>query len=497
MHTVEITLEQVLLARDRRVLRQRALAARYGGTLLSFTMNIAGPVKDAPLVRLAFQAGLAALDRDLGQPLHRELIQAPTGPEALLVYDRPAPWVKERCLLLEEREAVGRLYDLDVLSPEGEKLSRPQSRRCLICGGPVTVCSRSRAHGLAAIRARTRDILADFAAGHLSALARQALEDEVDLTPKPGLVDRRNTGAHDDMDRPLFHRSAGALAPYFRQFAALGMAGASPRELQSLGRQAEHAMLAATGGVIGAGIKEAIRYGVARGLFSNEAGMGSTPHAHAVARVKHPAEQGLAAIIGLFIDTFIVVNMTAFVILCTGSLDGTTTGIALTQKAFTLGLGTIGNGFVAVCLLFFAFTTIVGWYFFAEQNVKYLVGVRYVSIYRVLVLAFIMAGSFLHVTLVWELADLFNGLMAIPNIIALIGLSKVVGRALEDYEKKFLAGETPEFGELAPVPADIPRYNGAPAQDPALEPKPQHHRRLGGLRNRFRRRPHNAQENDA
>ena len=189
--------------------------------------------------------------------------------------------------------------------------------------------------------------------------------------------------------------------------------------------------------------------------------------------------------------------MTAFVILCTGALDGTTTGIALTQKAFTLGLGTIGNGFVAVCLLFFAFTTIVGWYFFAEQNVKYLVGVRYVSIYRVLVLAFIMAGSFLHVTLVWELADLFNGLMAIPNIIALIGLSKVVGRALEDYEKKFLAGETPEFGELAPVPADIPRYNGVPAQDPALEPKPRHHRRLGGLRNRFRRRPHNAQENDA
>ena len=235
--------------------------------------------------------------------------------------------------------------------------------------------------------------------------------------------------------------------------------------------------------VLGAGFGMALMTGIKRGLFSNEAGMGSTPHAHAVARVKHPAEQGLAAIIGLFIDTFIVVNMTAFVILCTGSLDGTTTGIALTQKAFTLGLGTIGNGFVAVCLLFFAFTTIVGWYFFAEQNVKYLVGVRYVSIYRVLVLAFIMAGSFLHVTLVWELADLFNGLMAIPNIIALIGLSKVVGRALEDYEKKFLAGETPEFGELAPVPA--------------LEPKPQHHRRLGGLRNRFRRRPHNAQENDA
>ena len=212
MHTVEITLEQVLLARDRRVQRQQALHRQYGGTLLSFTMNIAGPVKDTPLVCLAFRAGLAALDRDLGAPVHRESVAAPTGPEALLVYHRPAGAVKDLCLRLEEQTPVGRLYDLDVLSPGGEKLSRPQSRRCLICGGPVTVCSRSRAHGLAAIRARTRDILADFAAGHLSALARQALEDEVDLTPKPGLVDRRNTGAHDDMDRPLFHRRAAAMA---------------------------------------------------------------------------------------------------------------------------------------------------------------------------------------------------------------------------------------------------------------------------------------------
>lgn len=142
MHTVEITLEQVLLARDRRVQRQQALHRQYGGTLLSFTMNIAGPVKDTPLVRLAFRAGLAALDRDLGAPVHRESVAAPTGPEALLVYHRPAGAVKDLCLRLEEQAPVGRLYDLDVLSPGGEKLSRPQSRRCLICGGPVTVCSR-------------------------------------------------------------------------------------------------------------------------------------------------------------------------------------------------------------------------------------------------------------------------------------------------------------------------------------------------------------------
>lgn len=208
--------------------------------------------------------------------------------------------------------------------------------------------------------------------------------------------------------------------------------------------------VAATGGVIGAGVKEAIRYGVARGLFSNEAGMGSTPHAHAIAKVRHPGEQGLAALVGLFVDTFIVLNMTAFVILTTGVLDGTTTGISLTQKAFEVGLGPIGNGFVAVCLLFFAFTTIIGWYFFAEQNVKYLFGNRWVSTYRVIVLCFLMLGSFLHVNLVWELADLFNGLMVIPNVIALIGLSKVVGRVLDDYESNFLKGHTPAYGELSP-----------------------------------------------
>lgn len=107
---------------------------------------------------------------------------------------------------------------------------------------------------------------------------------------------------------------------------------------------------APTGGIIGASLKEAIRYGVARGLFSNEAGMGSTPHAHALAQVKHPCEQGLVAYVGLFFDTFIVLNMTALVILTTGVLDGKSTGIVLTQAAFTAGLGDIGPGFVAICL---------------------------------------------------------------------------------------------------------------------------------------------------
>ena len=196
---------------------------------------------------------------------------------------------------------------------------------------------------------------------------------------------------------------------------------------------------AATGGIIGAGVKEAIRYGVARGLFSNEAGMGSTPHAHAVAKVQYPAQQGLMGIVSVFIDTFVVLNMTALVIFVTGALDGTTTGIALTQKAFSTGLGAVGIKFVAICLLFFAFSTIVGWYFFGEQNVKYLFGTRGVTPYRVVVMCFIVMGSLLQVNLVWELADMFNGLMAFPNLIALIGLAKVVSKALDEFEQANLA----------------------------------------------------------
>lgn len=193
---------------------------------------------------------------------------------------------------------------------------------------------------------------------------------------------------------------------------------------------------AATGGIIGATIREAARYGIARGLFSNEAGMGSTPHAHAVAKVDHPVEQGLMGIVGVFIDTFVVLNMTAFVILCTGSLDGKTTGIALTQKAFCSAIGPLGNPFVAICLLFFAFSTIVGWYFFGEANVRYLFGSKALPVYKMAVVAFIVLGSTLKVDLVWELADTFNGLMVLPNLMALIMLSPVVARSVREFESK-------------------------------------------------------------
>ncbi|MBU3181942.1 alanine/glycine:cation symporter family protein [Clostridium psychrophilum] len=194
---------------------------------------------------------------------------------------------------------------------------------------------------------------------------------------------------------------------------------------------------AATGGLIGVGVKEAMRYGIARGLFSNEAGMGSTPHAHALAKVNHPAEQGMVAMTCVFIDTFVILTLTALVILTTGVLDGKTTGIDLTQKAFTSGMGSLGGPFVAIALFFFAFSTIVAWYFFGEANVKYLFGKKALTTYRCLVLVFIVLGAALKVELVWELADTFNGLMVIPNLIALLGLGALVKKSLKNYEDDF------------------------------------------------------------
>ena len=174
------------------------------------------------------------------------------------------------------------------------------------------------------------------------------------------------------------------------------------------------------GGFLGMGVKKAIRYGVARGLFSNEAGMGSTPHAHAIAKVKNPVEQGNVALITVFIDTFIVLTLT---------------GISLTQRAFEAALGYSGTIFIAVALFFFAFSTIIGWYFFGEANIKYLFGKKAINVYRILVMIAIFIGSTQKVELVWELADLFNGLMVIPNLIALIVLYKLVVNTSNEYNK--------------------------------------------------------------
>jgi amino acid carrier protein len=194
------------------------------------------------------------------------------------------------------------------------------------------------------------------------------------------------------------------------------------------------------GGALGFGIGRAARYGIARGLFSNEAGMGSTPHAHAVANVKHPVEQGVLGIVAVFIDTFIVLNITVFTVLSSGVIkfeggEPVMKGIKLVQEAFSQHLFGSGFGyiFVAICLLFFAFSTIIGWYYFGETNIRYLFGTKALLPYRLLVVAFVFLGSLLKIDLVWELSDFFNGIMVIPNLIALIVLSGTVAKLLKDY----------------------------------------------------------------
>ena len=183
---------------------------------------------------------------------------------------------------------------------------------------------------------------------------------------------------------------------------------------------------AMAGGVAGVTVQQAMRFGVARGLFSNEAGMGSTPHAHALAKVNHPREQGAVAILGVFIDTFVVLTLTGLVLITSGLIPDGLTGTALTQAAFSQAFGGFGPVFIAICMFFFAFSTIIGWYFFGQSNFKSLFGEKALPVYSVIVVVFILVGSTLKVDLVWAMADFFNGLMAVPNLLALLALSGVV-----------------------------------------------------------------------
>ena len=183
---------------------------------------------------------------------------------------------------------------------------------------------------------------------------------------------------------------------------------------------------AMAGGVAGVTVQQAMRFGVARGLFSNEAGMGSTPHAHALAKVNHPREQGAVAILGVFIDTFVVLTLTGLVLITSGLIPDGLTGTALTQAAFSQAFGGFGPVFIAICMFFFAFSTIIGWYFFGQSNFKALFGEKALPVYSVIVVVFILVGSTLKVDLVWAMADFFNGLMAVPNLLALLALSGVV-----------------------------------------------------------------------
>ena len=192
---------------------------------------------------------------------------------------------------------------------------------------------------------------------------------------------------------------------------------------------------AALGGAVGFTVMKAIQSGVARGIFSNESGLGSAPIAAAAAQTREPVRQGLISMTGTFLDTIIVCTMTGIVLVLTGAWNNSElAGATVTNYAFAQGLGTsIGATIVTVGLLFFAFTTILGWCYYGERCFVYLVGIRGVKLYRLAYIVLVGLGSFLHLNLIWIIADIVNGLMAFPNLIALIGLRKVVIEETKDY----------------------------------------------------------------
>lgn len=243
----------MLEAREQRAALQQDALAEYGGSLLCFTMNLAGPVKRSPLADFAFLSGERMIAAQGFSARQHIRLCRPTGCEAIYALNIPAPELKEAAMSMEDALPVGRLFDMDVIGPDGIKLSRKEQRPCLVCGGPAALCARTRAHGLSAVRAATQARLADFAADTLAAAAHWALLDEACLTPKPGLVDGANAGAHQDMDLAAFEKSAAALLPYFREAVCLGLnhAAYAPAmaDLRQAGLAAEQAMLAATGGV--------------------------------------------------------------------------------------------------------------------------------------------------------------------------------------------------------------------------------------------------------
>ncbi len=266
MAYIEVTVPDMMQAREARFFMQQTMLARYpGASLVCLTMNVAGPVKTTPRIERAFSWGMDGIRAVLaGEKLLFEAdIHEKTGPEAVFVFGGDAAEIKRRLCLLEDSCAMGRLMDIDVIKPDGEKIARTEiglpARKCLLCGQDAPVCARSRAHTVGELFERTHSIIEEhFAEEYIRKTARQAqraLLYEVAITPKPGLVDRANAGAHTDMDIFTFIDSACALREYFEACARTGVEyrGKNPQDcfdaLRTPGLLAEQAMKDATGGV--------------------------------------------------------------------------------------------------------------------------------------------------------------------------------------------------------------------------------------------------------
>ncbi|HDK7146908.1 TPA: alanine:cation symporter family protein [Clostridium botulinum] len=197
------------------------------------------------------------------------------------------------------------------------------------------------------------------------------------------------------------------------------------------------------GGILGA----AILMGIKRGLFSNEAGMGSAPNAAATANVTHPAKQGLIQTLGVFTDTILICSATSFIVLISGSyLKSDLTGIQLTQTALSSQVGSWGNTFIAICIFLFAFSSVIGNYYYGETNIEFLKGSKTsLFLYRLCVIGMVLFGCVAKIQIVWDMADLFMGFMAIINLIAISMLSKIAFAALKDYDRQKKQGIEPVF----------------------------------------------------
>ena len=244
----------ILEARDRRVQKQQELLQKHGKTLVSFTMNIAGPVKVSRPIEAAFRTG-DLLIREQLSIIEQVETSAKTGFEKFYVVEQGPKATKEICLHMETLVPFGRLFDLDVLTPDNQKISRSDlglpPQKCLLCEKDAVICGSSRAHSVPELQNATGKLLRSAIPEYISRLAVKSLITEVEPTPQPGLVDRNNSGSHQDMDIQAFYRSASALKSYF--YSCAGTQAESPKALfaalRPLGMEAEQDMLAATGGV--------------------------------------------------------------------------------------------------------------------------------------------------------------------------------------------------------------------------------------------------------
>ena len=257
----EVTLNQILFSREERAKKQQDILKRFNYPLICFTMNIAGPVKTSPLVERAFFEGIKLLKESLihGSIIYQDTDIKPTGCEAFFSINCDAAKLKEICTHIEDSISIGRLFDMDVLDTDGRKLERESVRGCFVCGAPGKGCAASRAHSVSELQSATRKILESYFYQldkmHCCTLAVKSLLDEVHTTPKPGLVDSRNNGSHNDMDTHLFEKSAYALKPYFEKCFSIGKETSAlpPDEafalLKDLGILAEQTMFSTTNGV--------------------------------------------------------------------------------------------------------------------------------------------------------------------------------------------------------------------------------------------------------